>query len=270
MHSNDSTDREVRGPAAGPAELSPAQRKLASYAQEVARDRGKTPGAVLAALRQVPGGGDGSADFADRWDMTVADLDRLAAVLIAADGLDLADEPESVWNRGGRQGFFEPGRAPLVGDDPSAGSPGDLLPADPPAAAALGDIVRALADALEVLPQPLRWEWAKHGGSGVSVHLGSLADLVEWARWWGAEPPEPTEWRPITGGRSLCRQHVTALVRAGQCVDLRSTELRAEPETPAERHERLTAELARLDDEAPACGCGGRHWSCPEPVEGGE
>lgn len=99
------------------------------------------------------------------------------------------------------------------------GSPGDLLPSDPPVQATLSDVVRALAEALEVLPEPIGWSWNKHSGSGLGVHVDGMDRLEEWARWWGAAPTVTGDWR-ASGARLMYREHSAVAERGGQTVRL--------------------------------------------------
>lgn len=228
--------------AAGPAGLSPAQRKLAAYVEQAARDHpgGMEPGAALAALRKGHDGEDASAVFAESWGLTVADLDGLAAAFVRADGFELIDEMRTA---------DELETAALVGE---------LAPdveSDPPVTGTLSDVVRALADALEVLPTPLRWEWARYSSPPcVEVHVsGDLAKLEEWRAWWGAPPVRATPWQRGEGG-GWWRTHSTTVERHGQRIHLFTGEHRSRPESPAEKRERLAAELAAIDGEIAAGG----------------
>jgi hypothetical protein len=110
--------------------------------------------------------------------------------------------------------------------------------------ASLAEVLRWIADGMEILPEPLGIRCGQ--ADPINIHVHTMADWDSWRRRLGAPMVEPGQWKEYSGG-GMHRRFVTTAEWRGRLIELLMIETRATPETKAERRERLLAELAELD-----------------------
>lgn len=120
--------------------------------------------------------------------------------------------------------------------------------------ASLAELMQRLATGLDTIPPPIIFHFPVLGG-GVQVQLNTLAEFEAWRQWCGAPEVDPGPWTPLGSGMS--RRVETVAEWRGQPIVLLLVEFRSQPETAAEKRQRLEAELERLDRELVRASNGG-------------
>jgi hypothetical protein len=119
---------------------------------------------------------------------------------------------------------------------------------EPEQPATLPDLLRHLAAGLEILPEPISWEWRRYNNvPGLHMHISGVADFEQWRQWFAAPEATPGKWQQPTLSDGIWhRRHISQTAWRGQQVNLLWIENRDELDTRAERRAELVAELAKL------------------------